>query len=113
MGLWFSLAVSLLSALLVALGWLAYGLTGAAAGFFAARLVLLVQDAIVRRLVGAHYSAAELRSLMWIAGGSLACLAARALSSLLPNPHIPDLLGAALSGLIMVAIALRAFGRSN
>lgn len=113
MGLGFSLAVSLLSALLVALGWLAYGLDGAAAGFFAARLVLLAQDAVVRRLVGAPYSAAELRSLLWIAAGSLACLAARAIADHLPDPHIPGLLGAALSGLIMVAIALRASGRSD
>ena len=113
MGLGFSLAVSSLSALFVAFGWITGGLTGASAGFFAARLVLFVQDAVVRKLVGAHYRAGDFLPHLWIIGGVGVCIVARAIAGWLTHPIVPYLLGAAFSGLTMAVIVLLTSGRRD
>lgn len=63
-GLFFSLLTAGLSALLVVCGWLVFGLGGAAVGFCLSRLILVFQDAFVRREAGFGYNRQDLRLLL-------------------------------------------------
>lgn len=87
----------------VVVGWMWGGLLGAAIGFFAARLVWVVQDALVRRWVGVSF--AEYRELLWVIirqcvfVGAIWCVAHGSTSSpwlLLSSATITAVVGAAI-----------------
>lgn len=76
-GLVFSLISSGMSALLVVGGWYLGGLKGAAVGFTLARLPLLVQDGMVRRLAGFSYDWKDLGLILQQGFFLCICLAFR------------------------------------
>lgn len=105
-GLVFSIAVSIFSAGFVAGGWWFGGLTGAATGFFAARLVLVLQDSLVRRFIGVRYGRAELLGLGCLGCAALICGISRMALVWLGCGVVSMLTLAFLSGAASVALVI-------
>ncbi len=105
-GLLFSIAVSMLSGALVVGGWWFGGLGGAAAGFFAARLVLVLQDGLVRRFIGVSYGRAELLGLGCLVAAALICGVSRFALVWLGSGIVSMLTLAFLSGAASVALVI-------
>jgi O-antigen/teichoic acid export membrane protein len=98
---------NLMSAAGVVAGWYWWGIAGAAAGFFASRLVYVFQDALVRKWVG--ISIGEYFSIMPIVGRQLAVVGAVwVLFRFLPASAPVQSLGALLSGILCGGLELAA-----
>jgi O-antigen/teichoic acid export membrane protein len=103
-GLIFSIAVSLSSVAFVVGGWFFGGLTGAAIGFFAARLLLILQDHFVRRFIGLGYGRADVVNLCTVGAAILVCALARCSLIWLGESTQIVLFLALLSGAVSAAV---------